>query len=1188
MKRIKTSVVELIPQLCIALAALLVLVSLFNSPYDKNIDKVAARLSERVEKRLALMEKYTTQALQTPTNDFLLFEDLPEDMVIYRYINDSLRSWSNQFPLVNDDISSKLMIERLTNIRSNIISPLAELTENESFVSMGTKWYIIKKTYGAPGETVISGLEIKNSLARSHLNESNGTNPELKLASQISITDISESGGYPVYVHGRPLFKLLYEPESLTHFHSTSILRWIAMFLMVFGIILNLLSHKTIKRYILALATIVAVMATTYIWGLQLNGVSSIFSPSTYADGPFLFSLGALIIVNAFVAIITICNYIMLDVWTGMIDRKGDRLKLRYGALGGCTIISATIVFIYLHKALKSLILNSNISLNFFSVVNNIGHSVIVYLSFILLIISLLLHLQALKPVIRVVFGVNFSVLGKKGILTAAALASLYFTSMIYMFGFEKEENKVRVWANRLSVDRDLALEISLSSMEDGIASDEIISALAQLDNTNALILNRISEFYFGRTAQTYNLNLRKFDDNSNLRVLNNILRTGQAITDGSHFMFVSDDSGHSRYIGIFQYYNENTGLSRLLLTIEPNSNMEDRGYYGLMGHNTNLTEVRIPEFYSYAKYINDKLVSYKGVYPYPMVHRWLSEPGASGRSHDVQRRKGYIHFVHYVSNNEVIVISRNGNQTVMFFTSFAFLFLTLTLILFVIAHARRRRSPFRNQYFKHSLNSILMLFSVIILLSMASISIWFVYNRNRTNLNNMMSDKINTVQAMLENRLRWAHSWDDVNFQDFAGQLELIGNTTKSDITIYSADGRVIQSTTPEIFARMILGCRMNQDAFYNIRYLSQRYFINKENFDDKSIYFLYAPIMNDENVLMGFVCTPYTDRDFNYTREAYVHGSLVLCIFLILLILALIFSSNVVDRIFDPIIRIGEKMSRTDVHNLEYISYGRKDEISTLVEAYNRMVGDLKESTMKLTQAERDKAWSEMARQVAHEIKNPLTPIKLEIQRLIRMKAKGNPAWTERFDRVASVVLEQIEILADTANEFSTFAKLYSEEPVEIDLDKLLKDQIILFDNRPNIELMYIGQADSLAMAPKPQLTRVFINLISNAIQAVEIKQEDLHEKGEDYAGKIAVCLRNSLEDGYYDIVIDDNGYGVKPENQDKLFTPNFTTKSSGTGLGLAISRNIMEKCGGSISYQKSFSLGGASFIVRIPKKQ
>ena len=425
MKGLKTSVTELISRLCIALAAVLVLVSLFNSPYDKNIDKAAVKLAERVEKRLALMENYTTQALQAPTDDFLLLEDLPEDMVIYRYVNDSLRSWSNQFPLVNDDISSKLMIERLTNIRSNIISPLAELTEDESFVSMGTKWYIISKTYGAPGETIISGLEIKNSLARNHLNESNGTNPNLKLANQISITDLSESGGYPVYIHGRPLFKLLYEPESLTHFHSTSLLRWIAMFLMVLGITLNLLSHKTIKRYILALATIVAVMATTYIWGLQLNGVSSIFSPSTYADGPFLFSLGALIIVNAFVSIISICNYIMLDVWTGMIDSRGDRRKLRYGILGGCTLLSATVVFIYLHKALKSLILNSNISLNFFSIVNNPGHSVIVYLSFILLIIGLMLHLQALKPVVRKIFGVNFSVLSKTGILIAAALASL-------------------------------------------------------------------------------------------------------------------------------------------------------------------------------------------------------------------------------------------------------------------------------------------------------------------------------------------------------------------------------------------------------------------------------------------------------------------------------------------------------------------------------------------------------------------------------------------------------------------------------------------------------------------------------------------------------------------------------------------------------------------------------------------
>ena len=128
-----------------------------------------------------------------------------------------------------------------------------------------------------------------------------------------------------------------------------------------------------------------------------------------------------------------------------------------------------------------------------------------------------------------------------------------------------------------------------------------------------------------------------------------------------------------------------------------------------------------------------------------------------------------------------------------------------------------------------------------------------------------------------------------------------------------------------------------------------------------------------------------------------------------------------------------------------------------------------------------------------------------------------------------------------------------------------------------------------EAYVMVPKPQLIRVFVNLITNAIQAVEIRQRELmEESGETLKGKIVICLRNSTKDGYYDIVFDDNGPGVSGDNLDRLFTPNFTTKSGGTGLGLAICRNIVEKCGGTISYSKSFSLDGASFTVTIPKMQ
>jgi nitrogen fixation/metabolism regulation signal transduction histidine kinase len=469
----------------------------------------------------------------------------------------------------------------------------------------------------------------------------------------------------------------------------------------------------------------------------------------------------------------------------------------------------------------------------------------------------------------------------------------------------------------------------------------------------------------------------------------------------------------------------------------------------------------------------------------------------------------------------------------------------------------------------------------------MTAISVLFVYKRNEVNLFDLMSTKINTIQALTEIRIRHAKSWQELMNQETSAALENIGNTTKSDITLYTPEGKVFHSTTPEIFEKQILGSRINEDAYRNIKYNNQRFFIHREKIANYSYWMLYAPLFNDNREMIAILCIPYTERNYDFRREASFHAALIINLFLLLLICSLLFSTKEVNQMFKPLIEMGGKMAKADINNPEYIIYKREDEISSLVEAYNRMVKDLAESTQKLASAERDKAWSEMARQVAHEIKNPLTPIKLEIQRLIRLKQNGNPSWEEKFDKVSSVVLEHIDILTDTANEFSTFAKLYSEEPVLIDLDKTLKEQLLIFDNKEHIRVSYIGMPEAYVMVPKPQLIRVFVNLITNAIQAVEIRQREMQEEsGQTMKGEIVICLRNSTKDGYYDIVFDDNGPGVKEENLSRLFTPNFTTKSAGTGLGLAICRNIITKCEGEICYRKSFALGGASFMVTLPK--
>ena len=179
------------------------------------------------------------------------------------------------------------------------------------------------------------------------------------------------------------------------------------------------------------------------------------------------------------------------------------------------------------------------------------------------------------------------------------------------------------------------------------------------------------------------------------------------------------------------------------------------------------------------------------------------------------------------------------------------------------------------------------------------------------------------------------------------------------------------------------------------------------------------------------------------------------------------------------------------------------------------------------------------------------------------------------EKFDEMASVLLEHIEILTQTANEFSDFAKLYIQESVRMDLNRLLEDEIAMFDGREGLEFSYFGLEGAEVSGPKPQLTRVFVNLINNAVQALEGRPD----------GRIVVSLRKASRDGWLDIVFEDNGPGVSEENRDKLFTPNFTTKNGGSGLGLAISKSVLERCGATIAYSRSFTLGGACFTISYP---
>jgi nitrogen fixation/metabolism regulation signal transduction histidine kinase len=284
----------------------------------------------------------------------------------------------------------------------------------------------------------------------------------------------------------------------------------------------------------------------------------------------------------------------------------------------------------------------------------------------------------------------------------------------------------------------------------------------------------------------------------------------------------------------------------------------------------------------------------------------------------------------------------------------------------------------------------------------------------------------------------------------------------------------------------------------------------------------------------------------------------------------LAIVIANSITKKLTE----LGESLQRLRLGGNDPIVWKRKDEIGDLVEAYNRAVKKIEESSLLLAQSERDGAWREMAKQVAHEIKNPLTPMKLSIQYLLHAY-QSNPdpdSIGPLLKRVSGTLVEQIESLAQIATEFSNFAKMPKPENIQFSLNDLATSVHHLFRNeRPDMDIsIQLPKADLEVYADRNHVTRVINNLLKNAIQAIPDERK----------GQIKLLLE---QDGNKAILsVTDNGTGIPPDIQEKVFSPNFSTKNSGTGLGLAICKSIIEGFKGDIYFKTEMDKGTTFYVI------
>jgi nitrogen fixation/metabolism regulation signal transduction histidine kinase len=331
--------------------------------------------------------------------------------------------------------------------------------------------------------------------------------------------------------------------------------------------------------------------------------------------------------------------------------------------------------------------------------------------------------------------------------------------------------------------------------------------------------------------------------------------------------------------------------------------------------------------------------------------------------------------------------------------------------------------------------------------------------------------------------------------------------------------------------------------------------------------------PIYNGKNEALGYLNIQHFNKQRDFERQIQSFLVSIMNIFILLLTGAIIISLLVSNRLVQPLKQLQLKVKAINFGKRnQHIVYASRDEISTVVDAYNNKLDELEEAIKQLKSNERESAWREMAKQVAHEIKNPLTPIKLSVQQLLRVYDANDPESKLKIEVVVKAIIEQIDNLVKIANDFSLFAQLPVPIKKETDLILLIKNILPMFLSYNNIKITVESSLEKCFVnIDKDQWLQVFNNLIKNAAQACSDMKKPI----------IQIYVRTDKQ--MVIIEIKDNGCGIPPDQIEKIFTPHFTTKSTGSGIGLSLTKQIIENHDGQISFISTVNKG-TTFTIRL----
>lgn len=536
--------------------------------------------------------------------------------------------------------------------------------------------------------------------------------------------------------------------------------------------------------------------------------------------------------------------------------------------------------------------------------------------------------------------------------------------------------------------------------------------------------------------------------------------------------------------------------------------------------------------------------------------------------------QNGYHHFG-IKNGEELIVISSRNVPLSHFFGNISLFFVLFVIMTFLTILINTLFTGVRNFEFNYSTKLQLYLnfafFFPIIIISI--ITIGLLANSYREDLDRQYIQKAALIRGNLGRFLN-NQKPADVDSDELNEEVNELANTTASDIHLYNLDGKLESTNRPNIFDKKILAPLINPKAIAEIEEMGQSQYLAEEQIGKlryKAVYLSIPATASQEN--LGILAVPFFESETELNTLIADVLSSIFNAFVVIFILFLFVSYFVSTNLTFPFKLLTQKLKATNLENNEPMYWGSKDEIGLLVNEYNNMLYKLENSKKVLASTEKESAWREMAKQVAHEIKNPLTPMKLTLQHLIRLQDAGRLDDAEKLKRSLETLIHQVDALSGIASSFSTFAKMPLPNNELMNFKSVLNQVLELFSGDQQVELIF--QDDSFTehipiMGDDKLFGRVISNLVINGIQSVEPGVKPV----------IRIWLWMTEQAVFLEIT--DNGKGISDDLKDKIFIPNFSTKSTGSGLGLAIAKSGVETAGGKIWFETQLGKGTTFYLT------